>query len=98
MAKRAASKKRYIVSAPAKLHDARRILGLPIIAHTGRVNFYARCMGGKLKAAQTVAGAQDIMRSTANITGCNGVPEGKPREWTRKDGVKKTAPRRKVTA
>ena len=60
-----------------RLHDARRILGVPVIAHTGRVNAYARCMGGKLKAATSVASARDIMKK--NVVACGGTPGGKKR-------------------
>lgn len=72
-----ASKKRYNLGGGLKLHDARRILGIPIIAHTGRVNTYARCMGGKLRAAGSIAEAQNIMRSS--VGACGGTPGGKKR-------------------
>lgn len=70
-------KKRYNLGGGMKLHDARRVLGIPIIAHTGRVSAYARCMGGKLKAADSVADAQKIMSSS--VTACEGTPGGKKR-------------------
>ena len=60
-----ATKKRYNLGGGLKLHDARRVLGVPIIAHTGRVNSYARCMGGKLKGAAGIMAARSIMRSQA---------------------------------
>lgn len=59
------SNKRYNLGGGMKLHDARRVLGIPIIAHTGRVNSYARCMGGKLKGAKSVNEARSIMKSQA---------------------------------
>ncbi|MGA2669854.1 MAG: hypothetical protein ABSF21_00300 [Dehalococcoidia bacterium] len=83
------SKKRYNLSGGLKLHDARRILGIPIIAHTGRVNMYARCMGGKLQSANSLSDAQKTIQS--NISACGGVAGGKARTWTRKDGKKMTA-------
>ena len=81
--------KLYNISGGQTLHNARRVLGLPVIAHTGRVNFYARCLGGKLKAANSVIEAREIMAS--NITACGGVVGGKKKSWTRKDGRKMTA-------
>lgn len=50
MAKKA-TMKRYNLGGGLKLHDARRIMGLPIIAHTGRVNSHARCVGTAVKRA-----------------------------------------------
>lgn len=81
--------KLYNISGGQTLHNARRVLGLPIIAHTGRVNSYARCLGGKLKHADSVAGARGIMK--ANVGACGGVAGGKKRTWVRKDGTRKTA-------
>jgi len=71
------------------LHDERRIRGLHVIAHTGKVNSYARCQGSKLKKAISVPDAREIM--VANITDCGGVVGGKKRTWTRKDGRQMTA-------
>lgn len=71
-------KKLYNVSGGLRLHDARRVLGVRIIAHTGRVNSYARCMGGKLKGADGVADARRIM--AANVTACGGTVGGKKRK------------------
>ena len=85
------SKKRYNLGGSMGLHDARRVLGLPIIAHTGRVNAFARCLGGKLRAATSLHDAQSILKS--NISSCGGVPGGKPRSWVRKDGRRMTAAR-----
>ncbi len=85
MAKRAASKKLYNVSGGLRLHDARRVLGVRIIAHTGRVNAYARCMGGKLKPLHGVATVRAAMK--ANVSACNGTPGGKKRTFHRKDGT-----------
>jgi hypothetical protein len=84
MAKRQASKKRYNVVGGLALHDARQLLGIPIIAHTGRVNFYARCMGGHLRPATSVLQARQIMQS--NVGACGGVPGGKKKTHRRKDG------------
>ncbi len=81
--------KLYNISGGQTLHNARRVLGLPIIAHTGKVNSYARCMGGKLKAANSVTDARQIMQS--NVGACGGVAGGKKRTWTRKDGKHKVA-------
>ena len=64
------SKKVYNLGGGMSLHDARRVLGVPVIAHTGRVNAYARCMGGKLKAAGSVKEAQKIMKESASA--CSG--------------------------
>ena len=72
---RKATMKRYVLGGGLKLHDARRVLGVPIIAHTGRVNSYARCLGGKLKGAPGVQAARQIMASS--VTACGGVPGGK---------------------
>ena len=69
------SMKRYNLGGGMKLHDARRVLGVPIIAHTGRVNFYARCMGGRLRGASSVQAARQIMASS--VSACGGVPGGK---------------------
>ncbi len=68
--KRKPTMKRYVLGGGLKLHDARRLLGVSIIAHTGRVNSYARCMGGKLKGADGVAAARGIMRSS--VAECRG--------------------------
>ena len=76
--------KRYNIAGGLRLHDARRVLGLPIIAHTGRVNFYARCLGSKLKAANSISEAQSIMASS--VGACGGVPGGKRKTHRRKDG------------
>ncbi|MDP2727852.1 MAG: hypothetical protein Q8P59_09955 [Dehalococcoidia bacterium] len=72
---RKATMKRYNLGGGMKLHDARRVLGVPIIAHTGRVNSYARCMGGKLKGAKGVSDVRKIM--AASVSACNGTPGGK---------------------
>ena len=77
MAKRKATMKRYNLGGGMKLHDARRVLGIPIIAHTGRVNSYARCMGGKLKGASSIQAARQIMASS--VSACGGTPGGKRR-------------------
>jgi len=66
--------KRYNLGGGMKLHDARRVLGIPIIAHTGRVNSYARCMGGRLRAATSVMQARQIMKSS--VRDCGGTPGG----------------------
>jgi len=71
------------------LHNTRRILGVPVIAHTGKVNSFARCMGGKLKSANSVQDAQQIMK--ANVSACGGVAGGKKRSWVRKDGKRMSA-------
>lgn len=76
----AASKKRYNLGGGMSLHDARRILGVPIIAHTGRVGSYARCLGGKLKGSSGIAAARRAMADEKNITGCGGVIGGKRRK------------------
>jgi|GEM_PF-5218652 len=81
--------KLYNISGGQTLHNARRVLGLPIVAHTGRVNFYARCLGGKLKAAGSVVEARQIMKS--NVGACGGVAGGKKATWVRKDGKRMTA-------
>jgi len=81
--------KLYNISGGQTLHNARRVLGLPIIAHTGRVNSYARCMGGKLKSASSVSEARNIMQS--NVSACGGVAGGKRKTWVRKDGRRMTA-------
>jgi len=83
------SNKRYNLGGGMKLHDARRVLGINIVAHTGRVNAYARCLGSHLKTADSVVQAQQIMASS--VGACGGVGGGKKRTWTRKDGTKKTA-------
>ena len=88
MAGKSKSKALY-TAGPQSLHKIRRVLGLPIIAHTGRVNSYARCLGGKLKGATSVADAKTIMASS--VTACNGVPGGKKKTWIRKDGRRVTA-------
>jgi hypothetical protein len=77
------SKKRYNLSGGLPLHDARRVLGVPIIAHTGRVNSFARCMGSQLKSATSVSDARNIMETRAQA--CN---PRYTRKWTRKDGRK----------
>ena len=69
--------KLYNISGGLKLHDARRVLGVRVIAHTGRVNAYARCMGGKLRGANGVADARRVM--AASVTACGGTPGGKKR-------------------
>ena len=64
--------KLYNVSGGMKLHDARRVLGVPVIAHTGRVNAYARCMGGKLKGHyDDIRGIRSIMK--ASVSACGGI-------------------------
>ncbi len=77
-----AVKKRYVLGGGLKLHDARRVLGVPIIAHTGRVNSYARCLGGKLKGADGVAGARRVMKES--VSACGGTAGGKQRVYKRK--------------
>ncbi|MDP2730571.1 MAG: hypothetical protein Q8O55_08805 [Dehalococcoidales bacterium] len=78
VAKRKPTLKRFNLGGGGlKLHDARLVLGIPVIAHTGRVNSYARCLGGKLKGADGVADARRIMASS--VTACGGVPGGKKR-------------------
>ena len=64
---------------PQSLHDVRRILlGTDhVIMHTGRVNSYARCMGGKLRGAAGVMEARRIM--AASVSACGGVAGGKRR-------------------
>lgn len=84
MAKKGPSRKRYNVVGGLPLHDARRLLGIPIIAHTGRVNSYARCLGSKLKSANSIIEARGIMQSS--VGACGGVPGGKKRTHRRKDG------------
>ena len=69
--------KRYNLGGGMKLHDARRVLGIPIISNTGRVNSYARCLGGKLKGASGVSEARRIM--AASVSACGGTPGGKKR-------------------
>jgi hypothetical protein len=75
MATKKPTMKRYNLGGGLKLHDARRILGVPIIAHTGRVNGYARCMQGKLKGANGVAGARRAM-----IDGAPGCQAANPKK------------------
>jgi len=83
--------KTYNVAGGLSLHDARAILlgTNHKVIHTGKVNSYARCLGGKLKRAASVADARTIM--AANVSACGGVAGGKKRTWTRKDGTKKVA-------
>ncbi len=85
------STKRYNIVGGLPLHDARRLLGIPIISHTGRVNAYARCMGSKLKSATSLQTAQSIM--TTSVGACGGVAGGKAKSWVRKDGRRVTTPR-----
>lgn len=71
-------KKLYTLGGGMRLHDARRLLGVRVIAHTGRVNSYARCMQGKIKGkTSSLEGAQKLMQE--NITTCGGVLGGKKR-------------------
>lgn len=82
------SKKRYNPAAGMPLHDARRLLGLPIIAHTGRVNHYARCMGGKLRKVFSLTEAQNVLKALDNRIACGGTPGGQKASWVRKDGTR----------
>ena len=81
----------YNISGGMSLHDARAILlgTNHKIMHTGKVNSYARCQGGKLKAATSVTQAREIMKSS--VTACGGVAGGKKRTWVRKDGRRMVA-------
>ena len=83
--------KMYNVSGGMTLHDARALLlgTNHKIIHTGKVNSYARCLGGKLKQAGSVSEARSIMAS--NVGACGGVAGGKKRTWVRKDGRRMTA-------
>jgi hypothetical protein len=74
MAGKKAVKKRFVLGGGLKLHDARQILGVPVIAHTGKVNAYARCIGTKIKAAhpESIVAAQQLMIKFADK--CRGVP------------------------
>ncbi len=83
--------KTYNVSGGMSLHDARAVLlgTNHKIIHTGKVNSYARCLGGKLKHAVSVADARGIM--AANVSACGGVAGGKKKTWVRKDGKRMTA-------
>ncbi len=60
--------KKYNLGGGLSLHDARRIMGVSVIAHTGKVNSYARCMGTKIKAAglSSVSAARDFMKKHAS--------------------------------
>lgn len=75
------------------LHDSRTLLGVPRIIHTGRVNGYARCMGGELKAANNPQEARNIM--STKVGSCVG-----PKTYTvlRKDGKSRTVTRKRKHA
>jgi len=68
-----ATKKRYNLGGGMTLHDARRILGVPIIQHTGHVNAHARCVGTSVKRANvhSVAAAKEAFTKAAT-GGCKG--------------------------
>ncbi|MFA5391737.1 MAG: hypothetical protein WC331_09985 [Candidatus Omnitrophota bacterium] len=66
-----ATAKKYNLGGGMSLHDARRVLGVPIIAHTGHVNSHARCVGTTVKRAKvhSVSEARKIF-TTAATGGC----------------------------
>ena len=64
--------KLYNVSGGMKLHDARRVLGVRVIAHTGRVNAYARCMGTAIKADHPKSRAAAAASMVKHAAGCKG--------------------------
>lgn len=67
------SKAVYFVGAGMPLHKARRFMGLPIIAHTGRVNAHARCVGTKVKRANVHSrSAAQAAFTQAATGGCKG--------------------------